>query len=36
MKRLIKDYHPPGTAPGVLGSVPGEQHTKIRLLEYRG
>ena len=37
MSRLLKDYHPPGTAPGTLSAVQGEDaRPRIHLLEYRG
>jgi len=37
MAELLKDYHPPGTAPGTLKAVQGEdERTEIHLLEYRG
>ena len=36
MKDLIKDYAPPGTAPGALTATKGEAgQAKIHLLEYR-
>ncbi len=37
MAYLMKDYHPPGTAPGTLEAVAGEDaKTMMHLLEYRG
>jgi len=37
MAYLMKDYHPPGTAPGTLEAPGGEDaNTAIHLLEYRG
>ena len=37
MAYLMKDYHPPGTAPGTLEVPSGEgANTAIHLLEYRG
>ena len=37
MAYLMKDYHPPGTAPGTLESPSGEDaNTLIHLLEYCG
>lgn len=37
MAELLKDYQPPGTAPGTLKAVQGEDaRTQIHLLEYRG